>query len=52
MEPSKEIDGNVRRDQKAIEELTNAGWGVLINWQCEIAHAEDMIARIRVFMAD
>lgn len=34
------ISGNVLRDEKNISELQNAGWRVLIVWECELKAAK------------
>jgi len=41
---------NVVRDQKNLADLAEAGWEVLVLWECEIRHPNDLVERIRTFL--
>jgi DNA mismatch endonuclease (patch repair protein) len=42
------IDRNRQRDLRAAEQLTEAGWGVLIVWECEIKSLD--LAKLSSFL--
>lgn len=44
------IQRNKTRDVKNIAQLTAAGWGVLVIWECDIADRENLLARLRSFL--
>lgn len=37
---SRKIDGNVRRDTRAVRKLRTLGWGVAIVWECDTKLAD------------
>jgi len=41
---------NVVRDQKNLADLAEAKWEVLVLWECEIRHPNDLVERIRTFL--
>ncbi len=43
---------NQERDERVVRQLTRAGWGVLVVWQCEIKDEGELAARIRSFLGD
>jgi DNA mismatch endonuclease (patch repair protein) len=43
---------NVARDQKALRQLWQAGWQVLVVWECETRNAEQLRATLGAFLAD
>jgi DNA mismatch endonuclease (patch repair protein) len=44
------IEGNRRRDEKHLSELTALGWDVLTVWECELKDRQTLEKKIRVFM--
>lgn len=44
------LEGNRERDQRTVEELTVAGWDVLVVWECEMADLETLAGKIRAFL--
>ena len=42
--------GNIRRDEEARSKLVEAGWRVLVIWECELADVESLTGRLRAFM--
>lgn len=38
------FEANILRDRKATEALENAGWNVMVLWECEIAAGSAMVA--------
>lgn len=44
------FDATRLRDQRAFEELTAAGWRVLVVWQCELRDAEALRPRLSAFL--
>ncbi len=47
---SDKIAANRRRDQKNINELTFAGWDVMILWQCELKNRALLETRLKEFI--
>lgn len=45
------IQGNRERDAKHLAALTSAGWQVLLVWECQISDREELVARLRKFLA-
>jgi|GEM_PF-68152 len=48
----KKIDRNIERDHKNQVDLKNAGWSVLVLWQCELKDRDKLIRTINEFMLD
>ncbi len=46
------IDRNVARDQKNIRELEEAGWHVIIIWECALKQNKDIILKELTEMID
>jgi len=44
------LEGNRQRDERNKRALTREGWKVLIIWECQIADAARLEARIRRFL--
>ena len=44
------FDGNVRRDRKNQSLLVEAGWRVLVLWECEIGEQEVLLERLVAFL--
>lgn len=42
--------GNIQRDELARRELVEAGWRVLVIWECELANVEGLTQRIEAFI--
>jgi DNA mismatch endonuclease Vsr len=42
---------NVARDARNLAALRDAGWDVLVLWECEIAASPELRARLRSFLA-
>ncbi len=47
----KKLDRNVERDAENLRELREAGWRVLVVWECEAASDEALEAKLRGFLA-
>lgn len=45
------IEANRARDIRNIGDLENAGWEVLVVWQCETRNSADLQARLLAFLA-
>lgn len=41
---------NVERDERNIQKLTDAGWSVLIVWQCELKNLDTLARKIHDFL--
>jgi DNA mismatch endonuclease (patch repair protein) len=41
---------NVERDERNIQKLTDAGWSVLVVWQCELKNLETLAWKIHDFL--
>lgn len=44
------LERNLNRDITAANELKDAGWQVLIVWECETRDAEDLAKRLAAFL--
>jgi len=44
------MDRNVERDQKNLELLQEAGWDVLVIWECELRDMDAVRARLERFL--
>ena len=44
------LEGNRRRDEASQAELKKLGWRVLVVWECEIGHKEQLENKIRKFL--
>jgi DNA mismatch endonuclease (patch repair protein) len=44
------IGANIRRDVIVLQELSNAGWDVLVVWGCEIKKRESLIEKLHYFI--
>jgi DNA mismatch endonuclease, patch repair protein len=38
---------NKQRDRKAVRELAQAGWKVIIVWECQLAHSDQLLDRLQ-----
>ena len=45
------LERNRKRDIVALEELTEAGWTVLVVWECELRREPELVKKIQKFMA-
>lgn len=41
---------NVERDRDARQQLENKGWRVLVLWECEMRHADELPRRLTSFL--
>lgn len=46
----RKFEGNIERDKKYVEELLQAGWRVLVIWECGIKHSFGELERIQKFI--
>ena len=44
------LNRNVERDQRVQRELADAGWDVMVIWECETPDAEALKGRLRGFL--
>jgi len=44
------LNRNVERDQRVQRELADAGWDVMVIWECETSDAEALKRRLRGFL--
>ena len=44
------IEANIKRDTVASQVLRNAGWEVLIVWQCETTKSDVLVKKLANFM--
>jgi len=44
------FDANISRDRKATEALEQAGWKVLVLWECETNRPERIVERLQEFL--
>jgi DNA mismatch endonuclease, patch repair protein len=44
------LEGNRARDERNIHALAEAGWRVLIVWECELSHKDNLIRSIITFL--
>jgi DNA mismatch endonuclease, patch repair protein len=47
---NRKIDGNIRRDRKALRNLRALGWKYLVVWQCETKRIEGLMTRLERFL--
>lgn len=47
---TEKLNGNKARDERIYDALTEAGWEVLVVWECELKHREQLDKRIRSFL--
>lgn len=47
---TEKISSNKERDQRKLAELEEAGWEVLVVWECETRNTEALFERIERFM--
>lgn len=47
---TEKLNGNKARDERVYDALTEAGWEVLLVWECELKHREQLDKRIRSFL--
>src|SRR5688572_20406915 len=47
----KKIRGNQTRDRRVRRELRQAGWEVLVVWQCQLKNIDMLTRRLRRFLA-
>jgi DNA mismatch endonuclease (patch repair protein) len=45
------IDANIERDRKVREELADAGWEILVVWECETKEQNNLAEKLCEFMA-
>ena len=46
----RKIEGNVKRDARAIRKLRRIGWSVLVVWQCQTKNSERLERRLAQFI--
>jgi DNA mismatch endonuclease (patch repair protein) len=44
------LEGNKLRDRAKTDALETSGWKVLIVWECQLRHREDLAVRLREFL--
>jgi DNA mismatch endonuclease (patch repair protein) len=44
------LDGNRLRDGAVQLALARSGWGVLVIWECQLAHPEAVLETVRTFL--
>ncbi|WP_092974499.1 very short patch repair endonuclease [Ralstonia sp. NFACC01] len=44
------LEANIRRDASACVALQNAGWDILVVWECEIADTPKLSQKLRTFL--
>lgn len=49
---NRRLDRNIERDQKTIADLEQAGWRVLVAWECEIKSQAAAEQLLRAFLVD
>lgn len=47
---SEKLNGNRARDERAFEALAEAGWQVLVVWECELREREKLEEKLRSFL--
>jgi DNA mismatch endonuclease (patch repair protein) len=48
----KKIDRNIERDAKAVAALVEAGWNVLVLWDCQVKQPELLTTLLSTFMGE
>lgn len=46
------LEGNRRRDERIEAELRGLGWRVMVVWECEIGHKEQLGNSVREFLGE
>jgi DNA mismatch endonuclease (patch repair protein) len=46
------LEANRRRDQEKQSQLRDLGWEILVVWECEIGHKEQIENKIREFLGE
>lgn len=46
------FDENIERDRNAMKALRQAGWSVLIVWECQISNEKSLATRLMRFLAE
>lgn len=46
------IERNRCRDSLSVTQLIEAGWAVMVIWECELAHREEVLTRIVDFLSE
>jgi DNA mismatch endonuclease (patch repair protein) len=46
------LEQNRRRDKRNAHALRDAGWDILVVWECELRDIESVQARIKIFLED
>lgn len=44
---TKKLEANVARDQRAVRDLEELGWRVLVLWECQLKDEEELRKRLR-----
>jgi len=44
------LDGNAKRDARALRALRRLGWGAMTIWECQLRDAPRLVNRIRRFL--
>lgn len=47
---TEKLNGNKARDERVYDALTGADWEVLVVWECELKHRDQLDKRIRSFL--
>lgn len=45
------FDNNKRRDRSLVRALRNAGWSVLVIWECELKDPEALVVKLSQFLS-
>jgi DNA mismatch endonuclease, patch repair protein len=48
----RKLNGNLERDKRFQEALSEMGWKVLVIWQCETKSSDDLAMKLRRFLYD
>ncbi len=46
------LQANAERDTRQQEELRRLGWNVLVVWECELRHSEQLENKLKEFLED
>jgi DNA mismatch endonuclease (patch repair protein) len=47
---TRKFDENVRRDEEVLSQLSEAGWRILVIWECELKDIGGLRERVESFM--
>ena len=47
---SEKLNGNKLRDMRNVQALHEAGWQILIVWECQLSNSEMLLKRLRQFL--